>query len=120
MTWAHDGVHPEAPPETSNISSLLYEWHNKRKKSEHSPWGLVAPIVLDTGSASQRAHAFETVHAYCAAHALHLVSLIVSPPCAPLYPWELAPPRNPQTSRKHDAGKPSDNTRASIALWGTL
>ncbi|KAH9951958.1 hypothetical protein B0H21DRAFT_715043 [Amylocystis lapponica] len=70
----------------SNVSSqLLYEWHFKRKRSQRSAsWGLIAPIILETGSEAQREHAFETVHAYCTAHSLHLVATIISPSNAPL------------------------------------
>ncbi len=50
----------------------------------HGPWGLVAPIALDTESGAQRAHASETIHAYCTDHSLNLVSLIILPPCYPV------------------------------------
>ncbi|PIL24161.1 hypothetical protein GSI_13914 [Ganoderma sinense ZZ0214-1] len=65
--------------DASNVSSLIQEWHQRIKRSGHSPWGLVAPIVLDVNSDAQRARAVETVDAYCAAHNLHLVALLLVP-----------------------------------------
>ncbi|KAJ3551531.1 hypothetical protein NM688_g4648 [Phlebia brevispora] len=59
---------------------LLYIWHKKKEQSTHGSWGLVAPISLDTESGAQRAHASDTIHAYCVDHALNLVSLIILPP----------------------------------------
>ncbi|KIP08165.1 hypothetical protein PHLGIDRAFT_389624 [Phlebiopsis gigantea 11061_1 CR5-6] len=44
---------------------------------------MVAPITLDMHSETQRAHASETVHAYCLNSALHLVALIVLPHSSP-------------------------------------
>lgn len=44
---------------------------------------MLAPITLDMHSATQRAHASETVHAFCLSHALHLVALIVLPHSSP-------------------------------------
>ena len=38
---------------------------------------------MDTESGAQRAHASETIHAYCMDHSLNLVSLIILPPCHP-------------------------------------
>lgn len=49
---------------------------------------MLAPIVLDMNSGAQRAHAVETVDAYCATHNLHLVAVIVLPPSAPVRMWE--------------------------------
>ncbi|KAI0807401.1 hypothetical protein C8Q74DRAFT_59910 [Fomes fomentarius] len=67
--------------DASNVSSLIQEWHTRIKRSGHSatPWGLLAPIVLDMTSHAQRTRAFETVDAYCATHTLYLVAVIVLP-----------------------------------------
>lgn len=65
------------------LSKLLYVWHKKKEQSAHTSWGLVAPISLDTESGAQRAHASETIHAYCVNHSLNLVSLIILPPPSP-------------------------------------
>ncbi|KAI0636789.1 hypothetical protein C8Q77DRAFT_1094637 [Trametes polyzona] len=73
--------------DASNVSSLIQEWHKRIKRSGRSPWGLLAPIVLDMNSGTQRTHAVETVDAYCATHNLRLVAVIVLPTPAP------APPR---------------------------
>ncbi|KAI0724048.1 hypothetical protein C8T65DRAFT_734550 [Cerioporus squamosus] len=67
-------------PDASNVSSrLIQDWHQRIKRSGRSPspWGLVAPIVLDMTSSTQRIRAVETVDAYCASHCLHLVAVIV-------------------------------------------
>ncbi|KAL6305375.1 hypothetical protein BKA93DRAFT_779621 [Sparassis latifolia] len=69
-------------------SKLLYEWQLRKKQSETSAWGDIAPIVSDLGSAAQRKSAFETVHAYCVGRSLRLVTLILAPPHAPLHWWE--------------------------------
>ncbi|KAI1794537.1 hypothetical protein LXA43DRAFT_995466 [Ganoderma leucocontextum] len=76
-----DKPQAQAPSDAdaSNVSSLIQEWHQRIKRSGHSPWGLVAPIVLDVDSDAQRARAVETVDAYCAAHNLHLVAILVAP-----------------------------------------
>ncbi|RPD66322.1 hypothetical protein L226DRAFT_195573 [Lentinus tigrinus ALCF2SS1-7] len=68
--------------DASNVSSrLIQDWHQRIKRSGRSPspWGLVAPIVLDMTSSTQRIRAVETVGAYCATHSLHLVAVIVQP-----------------------------------------
>lgn len=67
---------------TSGVSSanLLYVWHRKKEESQHSSWGLVAPIALDTESGAQRRRASETIQAFCTKNSLHLVSLIVLAP----------------------------------------
>ncbi|KAI0748304.1 hypothetical protein C8Q80DRAFT_731073 [Daedaleopsis nitida] len=92
-----------APGDASNVSSLIQEWHQRIKRSGEStsPWGLVAPIVLDMTSGAQRTRAFETVDAYCATHCLHLVAVIVLP--APSF----------ITSKPARAG-------LSISAWGDL
>ncbi|KAI8998471.1 hypothetical protein BD414DRAFT_407239 [Trametes punicea] len=69
----------QARQDRSNASSLIQEWHQRIKRSGRSPWGLVAPIVLDMSSGAQRTHAYETVDAYCAAHHLQLAAVIVLP-----------------------------------------
>ncbi|KAI0780746.1 hypothetical protein BD413DRAFT_462578 [Trametes elegans] len=69
--------------DASSVSSLIQEWHKRIKRSGRLPWGLVAPIVLDMTSETQRTHAFETVDAYCATHNLHLVAVIVLPTSVP-------------------------------------
>ncbi|KAI0362319.1 hypothetical protein OH77DRAFT_1416564 [Trametes cingulata] len=79
----------ETLQDASNVSSLIQEWHQRIKRSGRSPWGLVAPIVLDMNSGTQRAHAVETVDAYCATHNLHLVAVIVLPTSAPTPPKPL-------------------------------
>ncbi|KAI9065094.1 hypothetical protein FKP32DRAFT_1674985 [Trametes sanguinea] len=70
-----DGAYEHA----SKVSSLIQQWHQRIKRSGRSPWGLVAPIVLDVSSETQRRHAFETVNAYCVTRNLHLVAVIVLP-----------------------------------------
>ncbi|TFK91231.1 hypothetical protein K466DRAFT_542051 [Polyporus arcularius HHB13444] len=68
--------------DASNVSSrLVQDWHQRIKRSgrSSSPWGLVAPIVLDMTSSAQRVRAVETVDAYCSTHSLHLVAVIVQP-----------------------------------------
>ncbi|KAI0372840.1 hypothetical protein BV20DRAFT_963243 [Pilatotrama ljubarskyi] len=82
--------HTEPFQNASNVSSLIQEWHKRIKRSGRSPWGLVAPIVLDMNSGAQRAHAVETVDAYCVTHNLHLVAVIVLPTNAPASPKPLA------------------------------
>ncbi|OJT14627.1 hypothetical protein TRAPUB_8873 [Trametes pubescens] len=97
----------EAAQDTSNVSELIQEWHKRIKRSGRSPrWGLLAPIVLDMNSGAQRAHAVETVDAYCATHNLHLVAVIVLPSSAP------APPRpEPQ---------PLAGGAADVAAWADV
>lgn len=72
---------------------LIQEWHTRIKKSGHStsPWGLLAPIVLDMTSHAQRTRAFETVDAYCATHTLYLVAVIVLPAPNFISTWEYIP-----------------------------
>ncbi|KAL1944619.1 hypothetical protein VTO73DRAFT_3049 [Trametes versicolor] len=95
----------EAAQDASNVSALIQEWHKRIKRSGRSPrWGLLAPIVLDMNSGAQRAHAVETVDAYCATHNLHLVAVIVLPPSAP------APPQ-PQ---------PLAGGAADVAAWAEV
>ncbi|KAI0709442.1 hypothetical protein C8Q76DRAFT_770269 [Earliella scabrosa] len=98
--------HPaiEAAPDASNVSSLIQEWHQRIKRSGHStsPWGLVAPIVLDMTSSAQRTRAFETVDAYCATHSLHLVAVIVLPPS------------------NYITSKPACTGPVTISAWGNV
>ncbi|KAI0673038.1 hypothetical protein C8Q78DRAFT_1022475 [Trametes maxima] len=86
----------EALLEVSNVSSLIQEWHKRIKRSGRSPWGLLAPIVLDMNSGTQRTHAVETVDAYCTAHHLRLSAVIVLPATGP-------PPPKPPASGPRDA-----------------
>ncbi|KAI0647233.1 hypothetical protein C8Q79DRAFT_614217 [Trametes meyenii] len=80
----------------SNVSSLIQEWHKRIKRSGRSPWGLLAPIVLDMNSGTQRIRAVETVDAYCTAHHLRLSAVIVLPATGP-------PPPKPPGSGPRDA-----------------
>ena len=77
---------------------LIQDWHQRIKRSGHSPspWGLVAPIVLDMTSSTQRIRAVETVEAYCATHSLHLVAVIVQPAPGFTSTWEPPFPRSPR------------------------
>ncbi len=81
---------------------LLYIWHKKKQQYAHSSWGLVAPISLDTQSRAQRAHASETIHAYCANHSLHLVAVIVLP--------QPSPARGNSSNRRHTINSPSNGS----------
>ena len=99
-------VSASVPARNSNIHyrrvQLLYLWHRKKERSTHS-WGLVAPISLDTESAEQRAHASDTVHAYCLNHSLKLASLIVLPPSAPSVEDTSSRPHSKDTLTAHPA-----------------
>ncbi|KAI0831496.1 hypothetical protein BC628DRAFT_1407942 [Trametes gibbosa] len=77
-------------PASDSSEALIQEWHKRIKRSGRAPWGLVAPIVLDVTSGTQRTHAAETVDAYCGTHNLHLVAVIVLHASAPAPPKPLA------------------------------
>ena len=66
------------------LLKLLYAWHKKKERSTHMSWGTLVPISFDTKSEAQRAHAFETVHAYCVKHSLNMAALIVLWPPSPV------------------------------------
>lgn len=92
---------------------LLYVWHRRKERSTHSSWGLVAPISLDTQSGAQRAHASETIHAYCVNHSLNLVSLIILPPQSPgCHDSEWRPPITDDTIN----ARPGDGL--ALTMWG--
>ncbi|KAI0082775.1 hypothetical protein K474DRAFT_1633114 [Panus rudis PR-1116 ss-1] len=70
----------QKPLYRTSETSLLYEWHTKKKGEKHDKtWGMVAPIFLNIDSESQRSRAAETILAYCKEHSLYLKSLIFLP-----------------------------------------
>jgi len=71
---------PFATGGPSSVSSILYSWHLKKERSPDHPWGLIAPIIVDISSKTDRLRAYETVKAYCSDHSLHLTALIAFPP----------------------------------------
>ncbi|KZT11294.1 uncharacterized protein LAESUDRAFT_262553 [Laetiporus sulphureus 93-53] len=62
-----------------SISSLLHEWHQRRKHSDGRHYGLLAPMTFEMHSMSKSAHAFETIHACCETHSPHLIAAILLP-----------------------------------------
>ncbi|KAI0273662.1 hypothetical protein BC834DRAFT_221108 [Gloeopeniophorella convolvens] len=75
----NDDSNPSLPSgRPTNVSSLLYTWHNKKERARSLPWGLVAPMQLSLWSRSQRGTVHDTVRAHCSAYGIHLVALIIS------------------------------------------
>ncbi|KAH9945972.1 uncharacterized protein BXZ73DRAFT_95488 [Epithele typhae] len=113
---------PPAPADASSNVSSSSEWHQRIKKASGAPgapWGLVAPIVLDMGSRTQRARACETVDAYCSTHRLTLAAVVVLP-----LPFPHAPPFGPDgLAAGPDSARPmtlGDAVRAGVELPAAL
>lgn len=79
---------------------LLYAWHHKKERLPELPWGIIAPLSLDTSSKTERTHAFATIDAYCSHHSLQLVAMI-SIPFSGYYSARRMFPVNPGNSNSH-------------------
>lgn len=95
-------------------------WHKEKERSGHPAWGLVAPIVLDTQSGTQRTRASETIHAYCDNHSLYLAALVILSPHPETSAWnEPASPKD-QSPVIMTSKRRSDRDLTEALMWGDI
>ncbi|CAL1704996.1 unnamed protein product [Somion occarium] len=116
LSSSHQHPTSDHGPQSSSLSTanLVYEWHKKKERSPSMPWGVIAPIVLDTQSGPERYRAAETVQAYCMNNSLHLSAVVF------LATDDLSVSLNDdtcQTISPYASKSPWNSNRAQASIW---